>query len=154
MNKIILFKKRKRDRKMSYKREINRYGKVKHIVKENDNLVIGIFKPNIFKELERKFNFKEITAIVDIGATFPLNNEIKKKATCKEPDVFNKNIGMDIVDLKIMLDYHQKTIRRYETTINRLTKLIDKISNYIKEEEETINNIKEELNKYEYDIDK
>ena len=31
---------------MSYKREINRYGKVKHIVKENDNLVIGIFKPN------------------------------------------------------------------------------------------------------------
>ena len=129
---------------MSYKREINRYGSIKHIVKEDDNLIIGIFNGDLLKCLERNFNYDEIIYLFDREYF----NTIKSKAVCKEPEIFNKNTGLDIVDLKILLKHHNKMIRIYQKAFSKLLKLIAKIKVCIKEEEETVKNIKEELNKF------
>lgn len=132
---------------MSYKREINRFGKIKHIIKEDDKLVVGLFEPDCYKDMKRNdYTIEEV--ILFMNCIDLLSNPMRKIAVCKEPDVYNKEIGMDIVDTKLLIEYHKKMKRKYEILLRRLTKLCDKLTKSITKEEDMIEDAKKELNKY------
>lgn len=135
------------------KRIVNKIGKVKHIVLEDNNLVVGIFEPDdlITKLRKDGYSMREslgLYALISDKYYKPLS-KIQKKAVCKSPDEFNKNTGMDIVDLKILLNYHEKMERKYDRMIRILSGLINKLEESVSKEEYAIGYVKNELNKYQ-----
>ena len=124
-------------------------GKVKHIVKENEGLIVGLSNEENIRlsdYIKNKFDVTQgflIDYVVDLYGT-----PIKTKAKCKEPDKFDKHIGMDIVDLKIMYKFHLQAYNKLKSAKRYFRKLINRISDKINEEEKIIVEIENKLNKY------
>ena len=124
-------------------------GKVKHIVKENEGLIVGLSNEENIRlsdYIKNKFDITQgflIDYVVDLYGT-----PIKTKAKCKEPDKFDKHIGMDIVDLKIMLKFHKQACNKLINARKYFMKLNDRIYDKIMEEAKVIYEIENKLNKY------
>jgi len=122
-------------------------GKIKHIVNEENKIVVGLSEDaDLEWYLRNKFD-----ATQNLLMNFAINTEgtpIKVIAKCSEPDTFDKHIGMDIVDLKIMYKFHIQAYNKLRSAKRYFRKLIKRIDEKILEEDTIICDIEEKLDKY------
>lgn len=135
---------------------IDKLGTVRHIVKEEDKMVIGFLKePKSFiRDVSNSFNKYEQNAILSIAddKTCFGNEDLKSIVTCRFPDTYNVKTGFNIVDTKLIVKYYERLYRKYYNVYERVKKLLTKINQKLQDIDEILTNYELQLDKYDEGI--